>query len=307
MHLLTEKNKAQSLAISSINIAQAVLYVPSEEETKKQVSNEKTEEKSKSPYHAFLKKIFPYLQTSTTYTLLDTIEGTNATIAMYLFSESGKININSLYDFRLKKFINEGKDGDRKKFCEWLFEKISTITREPSLFPAFEQFLKKRTTEFNDVTELLAIPEFAKIFNQKVFFKIQKNTSEAIYLTDIFTVSTDTEMMNPWFFSQSWRILLDIKTKKLSKEEQKKLVESFKNKANWETDWNNSLKKIYEKDFQNLPKEIKSLLTTECEANIFSLLLSAAIGETTVTIFTILKKQSTEKSLPFDIVKIYQI
>ena len=61
MHLLTETNKARSLAINSINVAQAVLYTPLEEEKKGVPVDGKTEEKSKSPYHAFLKKIFFFL------------------------------------------------------------------------------------------------------------------------------------------------------------------------------------------------------------------------------------------------------
>ena len=49
------------------------------------------------------------------------------------------------------------------------------------------------------------------------------------------------------------------------------------------------------------------MLTTECEANIFSLLLNATIGETTSRIFTILKKRTISNTATFDIVKIYQI
>ena len=295
MHLLTQKDTATTLAVSSNDLGQALFYAPADKEQKL------------SPYQKMLKKIFPYLNTNTTYKLSSSLEGIDATVQMYAQSESGKINVNSLYDFRLKKFMKEGKDDDRKKFCEWLFEKIGTITHKPSLFAAFEQYLKKRTTEFNDITELLSIPDFAEVFQDNIFLTNATSSSSSIFLRDIFTISTDQDTINPWFLSHSWRILLGLNAKKLSEEELKKIIDSFKNKVNWEVDWNTSLRTIYQKDYKDLPKEIKSLLTTECEANIFSLLLSATIGETTATIFTILKKQATEKSLPFDIVKMYQI
>ena len=306
MQVLTEKDTAINLAYSSTELGQAIFYVP-EKDDKKQDSNNNNSSKNLSAYQKQLTKILPYINTNTTYKLSESAEGIQATIKLHLSSESGKINLNSLYDFRLKKFFNEGKEDDRKKFCEWLFEKISKITKKPSLFASFEQFLKKRTTEFNDVTELLSAPDFAEVFNDNIFLTNDTISSQKVYLTDIFTITTDSEMINPWFLSHSWLLLLDLKFKNLSDQEQKKLVDSFKNKVNWEVDWNTSLRLIYQKEYEDLPKEIKSLLTTECEANIFSLLLSATITETTATIFTILKKQATDKSLPFDIVKMYQI
>ena len=313
MHLLTQKDKSTSIALSSIELGQAMLYVSNENEKSNNINQgqrtlqQRMEDQNKPKYQAFLKKIFPYLCTNTQFKLTESTDGINAIINAYISSEYGKININGLYDFRLKKFINEGQQGDRKKFCEWLFERISKITKEPSLFTTFEKFLNQKVTDLNDVTELLTIQEFAQTFKDNVYFNMNEQSSQNIYLTDIFTIITDSETINPWFFSHSWRILLDIKPKKLSKDEQKKLIESFKSKANWDVDWNPSLKIMYEKDYKDLPKEIKSMLTTECEANIFSLLLSATIGETTATIFTILKKQAIEKSIPFDILKICQI
>lgn len=306
MHLLLQKDKATKLAIGSIEIGQALLSPAAEKEEKKQPVWAKGES-NKPYYQTFFKTIFPYLHTNTTYTFTHQVEGINGSVQLYLQSENGKLNLNSLYDFRTKKFAYEGQNGDRKKICEWLFEKISKINHQPSLFAPFEQYLKKRTTDFNDITELLMIKEFAQAFNDTVFFQHEKTPSDKVYLTDIFTIATDQETINPWFFSYSWRIILGFPTKTMSKEEQTKVAESFKSKVNWEVDWNSCLKTIYQKEYKDLPQEIKSLLTTECEANIFSLLLSATIGETTATIFTILKKQVTEKPIPFDIVKMYQI
>lgn len=308
MHLLLQKDRATKLALGSIEIGQALLApAPEKEDPKKLPVWQKDSEKSKNYYQTFFQTIFPYLNKNTTYSLTHQTDGLHGTVELYLQSESGKLNLNSLYDVKTKKFAYEGQAGDRKKLCEWLFDKISKITHTPSLFFAFEQYLKKRVTDFNDVTELLLIKEFAQTFDHAVFLQQEKTPADKVYLTDIFTIATNQETVNPWFFSHSWCTILDIKKKNLSKEDQTKLIETFKNKANWQTDWNNSLKTIYQKEYKDLPEEIKSLLTTECEANIFSLLLSATIGETTTTIFTIIKKQVTEKQIPFEVVKIYQI
>ena len=47
-------------------------------------------------------------------------DGIDATISMSIQSEQGKLNINSLYDFEKKKFVDEGKPTDRKKLCNWI-------------------------------------------------------------------------------------------------------------------------------------------------------------------------------------------
>ncbi|MBI2353318.1 hypothetical protein HYV11_03715 [Candidatus Dependentiae bacterium] len=308
MSYLVQKEKATSLALHSLEIVQSLFSPePEKEDLKKLPAWKKDSEKMKPYYQTFLNVIFPYLNTTTKYNFTYSADEFDAEIKMDIFSESGKLNLNSLYDFKNKKFAYEGQAGDRKKFCEWLFERISKITNQPSLFSVFEQYLQKRKNDFNDVLELLSIKEFAHVFNDALFLKQEKKSLEKVYLMDIFTIATKQEAINPWFFSHSWQLILDLKSKKISIEEQEKLLDSFKNKTNWSTDWSSSLKMIYQKEYKDLPEEIKSLLTTECEANIFSLLLSATIGETTTTIFTIIKKQVTEKLIPFDVVKIYQL
>ncbi len=308
MHTLVQKNDATDLAYNAVQIGQGLLTVPSEKE-KQEKSAKGSDEKSSDqiPYKTFLTHIFPALHTVGSFDVSKSCSDMKGILHLCIRSETGKININSLYDFRKKEFAYQGQAGDRRKFCQWLFEKISKITHKPSLFDVFEKYLKTRAQEFNDVVQLLEIPEFAQVFGSDVFFQIDAGAQKRLFLTDIFTVFTDKETINPWFFSHSWRILLDMTPKALTSEEQKKVVSSFKSTAHWDTDWQTSLKMLYQKEYADLPQEIKSLLTTECEANIFSLLLRATIGETIATIFVIVKKHMNEDSLPFDILKIYQI
>jgi len=306
MHLFTTKEKTSKLALSSVALGQTILYVPFKEE--KQKTAKQSTEQEEGYNYKLLEKVFPYLYTTKTYKLFKEIEGIDATMHLNINSENGKLNLNSVYDFHEKKFINEGQQDDKKKLCQWLFTAISQKTKQPSLFDAFEKHLKERSHDFNDVTELLYINEFSEVFQHSLFFEINKKNDEKIYLTDIFTICTEQDRINPWLFSHSWRVLLDIKEPtSLSQDEQKKVIDSVKKQVNWEKEWDNSLKVLYQKDYKDLPQEIKSLLTTDFEANIFSLLSQVIIGETTSTIFTILKANAKNKPATFDIVRVYQL
>ncbi|MBM18288.1 MAG: hypothetical protein CL947_04445 [Epsilonproteobacteria bacterium] len=311
MFLLQRQNTTTQLAVHAQSLGQSLLYIENNvaknANTSAKTDAPKAQQEKKDYDKKLLEKIFPFLYNNKNYVLKKEIEGIDALIDFYLCCENGKLNINSLYDFKDQKFIKEGQPGDRKKFCQWLFEQISKITKKQSLFDSFEKHIKTRTHDFNDVTELLHIKEFSEVFAKNVFYSTDTTDTSKIFLTDLFTVTTNQESINPWFFSASWLNILNIKRQTLSEDNQKKLIESYKKETNWDKDWDNTFSNLYQKEYKNLPQEIKSMLTTECEANIFSLLLNATIGETTSRIFTILKKRTISNTATFDIVKIYQI
>ncbi len=317
MHMLITKEKATRLAMSSTTLAQALLTSNQKEEKSEKSSPAESEQ---SDDQKVLTTLFDCWNKESVYDLTQEHDGLQATIKLCISGEQGKLNLNSLYDFEKKKFLFEGTPQDRKKICVWLFEKIATITKKPSLFAAFEQCLAKRDFDFNDVCELITIKEFATAFDQNLFLTFaEKNPQDfatqtkvhepsEIFLTDIFTVSTEQETINPWLFSHSWCKILDLNPKKkLTDEEKKKFFSEVAKKSNWESDWNKKLKDFYQKDFKDLPVEIKTILTTEFEANIFSLLLKVNIGETNSTIFTIVKSKAKDRLINFEIVKNYQI
>ncbi len=317
IHTLINKEKATRLALSGTTLAQALLTPDQKEETQEKASEKKDQE---SEGQKTLTALFDCWNKESVYDLTEQKDGFQATIKLCISSEQGKLNLNSLYDFEKKKFLFEGTPQDRKKLCIWLFEKIAAITKKPSLFPAFEQHLAKRDFDFNDVCELITIKEFAAAFDQHLFLNFtQKIDTEllapkklpeptGIFLTDIFTVSTEQDTINPWLFSHSWCKILDLRPKQeLNNEEKKKLFSKVAKTSAWESDWDKNLKDFYQKDFKDLPVEIKTILTTEFEANIFSLLLKVNIGETNSTIFTIVKSKAKDRLINFEIVKNYQI
>ena len=309
MSEIISNDKTSRLAISGISIGKAILD-PIDKDKNEDVAPQKDEKKDKvdGKNQKIFKSIFPFLQASKKYKLIDQVDGVSAEIEFLFSSENGKLNINSLYNIEDEKFVDEGSENDRKKFCIWLFDQIAKITQTESLFEPFFNHIKSRDADLNDVTELLRIKQFEETFKNKIFYKTDPKEEKPLFLTDLFTVSTDQETINPYLFSESWCTILQLRPKAPGSEEEiKKMIASFKDKPNWANDWDDSLSKFYQKDYQDLPKEIKSMLTQECELNIFSLLLSATIGETTSTIFTILDRDSKKESTTFNILKIYQI
>ncbi len=307
MNLTLQQEQCEQLAFSSISLAESLFTPQKEEKQTNQNTAQTSKTETETPEQKTLIKIFPYFNKEKKFKTTDKIDHFDATITLSLQSEHGKLNLNSLYDFNKKKFINEGKANDAKKLCIWLFERISQITHKPTLMPAFENLLKKRELEFNDPLELLADKDFKEQFSDAIFINFEEQNKK-LFLTDIFTVYTEQETINPWLFSPSWLTLLTIKIKdNMNKEDIQKFFKNFKKNPNWQEDWNNSFKEFYQKEYKDLPQEIKSILTTTFEANIFSLLVKARIAETNSSIFTIVKANTKQHLTGFDILKTSQI
>jgi hypothetical protein len=307
MKLVTIEQQCQQLALSSVGLVQAILTPEKEEKQNTQNGAEKPSNEKESSEKKLLMQILPYFNKEKKFKLTEKIDHIDAVITISIQSEYGKLNLNSLYDFQKKKFINEGKPNDSRKLCIWLFERISQITGKPNLMVAFENILQKREIEFNDPLELLTDKDFKEQFTDNIFINFEPKNKK-LFLTDIFTVYTEQENINPWLFSISWQTLLDIKIKEnINKEDIQKFLKNFKTNANWQEDWNICFKDFYQKEYKDLPQEIKSILTTTFEANIFSLLVKARIVETVSSIFTIVKANAKQHLTGFDILKTSQI
>lgn len=326
MQQLTQQQHAQLLNFSSMALAKTlILPEQKQDDAAQQTPKAKANPADNNNVKNFI-KIFPYFNKEKKHELKQTPDNFTATLSLSIQSEQGKLNLNSLYDFKNKKFINEGKKAspgnqpnngklpdtgqqpDTKVFCVWLFNQIAAITGKPNLFQSFEQHLKTRVNDFNDVTELLIIPEFAEQFKDCLFFDPTDKNNKKIFLTDIFTVTTEQESLHPLLFTHSWCVLLGLQPKQnMSNDEIQKIILALQEQSSWETMWPKSLELFYQKGYKDLAQEIKWILTTRYEANIFSLLLKTKIGETKSAIFTIVKTNTKQHLIDFDVVKTYQI
>ena len=123
-----KEQQCQQLAISCLDLGQSLL-IPEQEEKKEGEAKtaQETIQETLTSLQKTLIKIFPYLNKEKSFDLKNNKDLINAQISLSIISEHGKLNLNSLYDFEKKKFINEGKPNDAKKLCTWLFNKIDHL------------------------------------------------------------------------------------------------------------------------------------------------------------------------------------
>lgn len=279
---------------------------------------------------AFLNRLLPVLNQWQIFTLSKEKDGVDGQVRICIVSEEGKIDINQIYDFKTKKFVGEGQDdqgkqrqesggqekkkevgaqtplhqgsggqekaADMKKVMSELFARVQQRMGGEELFVAFETFLKERKEPLIDVTELLHAKGFA-VFKDALFYEPTDTTKksgkqeQALFLTDIFTVSSGRKQLNPWLFSQSLRTLWGLETqdnKSILQETIKKFQQNTIGRpTEWRSDWGNILESLYKKKAKDLPALVPALLDPTFEANTFSVLSYGKIGKVTQKLLAI--------------------
>lgn len=287
------------LAISQLSIVQPIPQaqgIPKTPATAGKVEKEKTEQESAGKQ--LLKVLLPNMAKLQKFELKQKIEGINATIGFMITSEEGKININRMYDFEKHKFIGEPIPGSKQEakdetnmriMLQALFAQIKEQTGA-DLFNEFEKFLKERKYPINDVTELLTIKGF-EVFKNNVFYDptIKEQKKLNLYLTDIFTVSSSKQSIEPWLISNSLASLL--KLQRIQNPAVDELLKNFKEKSDWKNDWNKSLKNLYGVEFAALPKFLSPLLNPVFDPKIFSVFAYATVGNVTVRLIALVERE----------------
>jgi len=315
MKTIIDREKAKSLAWSGVQVAMsqlATMHQSKKEDAAARTEKEAADKKKKTDVQQeakqFITTILPRLNRWQSFKLTKKNDGITGSIKICIGCEEGKININQLFDFQKKQFINEGaKQKDYKKIMQQFFAKIKEVVGGDKLFKTFEKFLKERENKLYDPTELLSIKEF-KRFNKNIFYtpddvasSDKKEVKQTIYLQDIFTLWSGTRELNPWLFSHSLKVLLGLKTdaKGIGTQEEKKLQEAmkqFKLPMTWPNSWDTMLAPLYGKKFDHLSKEMKSLITTKFEPKVFSVLSYGTVGDVTQKLFIILERKKSSSS-----------
>jgi hypothetical protein len=331
---LLEQEKMNQFVLSTPALAQSFLSFSAEdlksaESTPAKTSSDKPVPADDGASFAkkLLEKVLPVVNKTQSFSMKEIEKDFPVVINLTFFCESGKININGLYDLVNKTFYNEGVAGkDKKIFATWLFETIAKKTEQPSLLQPFLEHVKQRKAPFNDVTELLAIKEFAACFSQAVFYEPEQSDTnldkknQKLFLTDIFTVTSENDTIQPWLLSPSVCVLLDIaqkanKHEEFEKKEDKKIdLSSFKQQVDWQKDWDTTMKPLYDVSFDKIPEPIRPMLATQFSVNTFSMLATVAKesveseNNVSIRIFAILKeKKLPDNSIMYDVIKIYQV
>lgn len=231
-------------------------------------------------------RIMPSINRWQLFELKKEIDGIAGTVRICITCEEGKFDINQLYDFKRKLFVNPTDQRPIPvELLELLFKRIESATGTKNLLASLQQYLKKRGYPLNDITQLLSIKEFAPFINQ-LFYEptVEKKAKEkpTLYLADLFTVHSGKATIEPRLLSDSWLGVLQMKQAVRSEIEKrtelvKKLIKQFKQTAVWKSDWNTQLKPIYQKELQSLPKGIDSLLGVQFDPRRFTMRIESTV------------------------------
>ncbi len=259
---------------------------------------------------AMLNNLMPILNTWQQFSFKEDRDGVDGEIKICIMSESGKINLNELYDF--DKHALKGDQNAQVEISQWLKEilaKIAKLASMPDLFEPLMTEFKNRTTKFRDPTELLLVQEFSS-FRSNLFFDPAKSQDKLLFLTDIFTVWSRERTLDPWLLSESVKSLLGVEGGK-APEDIDSRVKAFKGAYTWPGDWATLFGKAYKKEWNALPKGTSAVMATRFDPKVFSVLVSGTVGETEQRLYAIIERgridQDLTKSAGVTIRKIYWV
>jgi len=321
-HMIFEREKAKMLAMSGVQVAIAQLAKSPEgkdqqkkEDTKEENGAGKQAKAADSPEKEFLLRILPTLNRWQHFDLREDVDGVDGRISVCLMCEEGKINLNNIIDFKKGAFKGTEKAG-WKLIMQEICKAIDRIAKTGDLFAAFEKIIKESKVPFNDATELITSKEFSAFKDSLFYQPPAAKKQDTIYLTDIFTVWSSSDKLEPWLFSDSINGLfglprVEVDDIKKRKEQVEGWVKNFKPRSNWQQDWQTILMPVYAKELRTLPKNIDSKLSTTFDPHYFSVLVHGKVGEITQIVYAILErnKQSQGENIEYDVTikKLYWI
>ncbi len=315
-----DKTHARMLALSSLELALSQIshLVPQEKEEKEK--NESAEQKTKEelePLQEWLLKVLPLLNKWQKFDLSS--DGFDGSVALYIASEQGKINLNGLEPAEKKEKAGEEeakKEQENKqaaqqqpgkeqplRFIDGLLKKEKGVSIETALTSFQNQY--SRMPE--DVTELLRIKSFDKVKDS--LFVNQEDIKKPIFLMDLFTFRPEKEKLNPWLFTRSTKNLFEFKEGKDGKIT-KDLVKKMKPSMNWASDWDTIIAPSVGKKWAQLDPALTTLFASEFEAKAFSVVSYSTVGGVTIKLYALLELTDvgpdfSPKSLVYKVAKIY--
>lgn len=317
--MIIAREKAKMLALGGVQVAIAQLAQSDKKDEKGKAQEDKTEptqegeeaatekpaQTKQIPEKEFLIRILPTLNRWQHFDLKEETDGIDARLSICLMSEEGKINLNRIID--LKKHVIKGTEQKGwKAALPELFKGIERVAGGGELLPAFEKIVKELQFPFNDSTELITRKEFNHFKDILFYQPLSAKGKDKIYLTDIFTVWSNSDTIEPWLLSDSMISILalsrgEIDDAKKRKEQVEGLLKNFKVRSNWQQDWDTIFKPIYGKELRSLPKNIDSILSTRFEPRFFSARVHATVADVTQMLFVILERVKSAQAGEYDV------
>ena len=326
--LVVKRQKAKMLALGGIQMAISKLAGP-------QVAVRDDDKKDQPKTVAFLERILPCLNRWEMVKLTEENDGIDGSIKICVSCENGKINLNSLYDFQKHEFQDAANTAQQKEpatqkkmnvlkmTLREVLDQLGQLTKgeidSAKAFSALCRFLEERKYPIIDVTELLQIKEFS-YFSNYVFYAPPVDDDQnlgdqarPVYLTDIFTSWTDTVQLQPWLLSDSILAILGFPRAQpddIMRRERavSSWIKEFKDGAQWVTEWDKTLGKMYDTSVGAIPKEALALFDIRFNPSVFGVLSYGTVAGVTQKIYAIVKMQSKDKDKSFfTIEKLYWI
>lgn len=300
---MIERENAELLALSGINIAIAQLAKETKEEKERAkekntmlTATQREALEKMTPEQVFLDRVLPHLNRWQEFLLQEKVDGINGTIRVCITAEEGKININEAFDFKKMAFKE-----NYQKILKGLTIPGKLATGE--ILTALTEYFKQRKKKLDDVSELLDV--FGK-YGLDIFYKPpsldpgpkkQYQPNSDLMVQDIFTIWTLDNTINPVLFSDAMCHIFDLRCPLANdsvtrKEKFKQFAQNFKKEmaSDWVANWK-QLELLYDKTPKILPA-IKDLFSKEFGPKAFSVLSCGKVGNVEQRVLVVIREQN---------------
>ena len=305
---MINREKAEIIALSGINVAMALLQEPFIKDPKKQTGTEKN-----SSLKEQLASLLPLLNQWRTFPLSYDLDGVDGNLSICITSEEGKIPLNQVYDMKshtikapfdaLIKKIPVKKIETKKSDKLKLLEK-----KDDNIADALITFFKKRDRPLDEISELFSIDLLTQLplwYDPPfpVDEKPNKNRSlnQNIGLQDIFSLYNKQTQLHPLLLTDALKSLLEVgRVQAISFEKRKENLKPIyeKYQENWGQDWIGNWKNLQALHPQNSKSLsfFKDIFTSKFEPTTFSVLSSGIVQGIEQRVCAIITKDETYKA-----------
>jgi hypothetical protein len=310
--LVQDREKAKMIALGGIELAIGQITLNPESKSEAQESGTKNNAEKRTQDNkrkqAWMTNLLTILNSWQTFDFKEQLDGVDAQCQLLITSEQGKLDLNSIYDFKEKKFITKG-DIDGRKLLTAFAEPFKALLANISLSELIERYLKQRGKPLDDVSQLLEIKELAPL--AAMLFPrsaTQEKKDKNIAITDVFTVYTNTVQVQPLLLSESIQNIVGFSfegSPEARKKDREQLSKEISFPVTWSQSWDKVMAPIVHKKFNDIPVFVRSVFDSNFEVKMFCVISYGTVGASTQKICAILEKDTADQHERYVIKKLY--
>jgi hypothetical protein len=293
--LVTDREQAKLIAASGIEIALQELSFA----ITGTAANKTT---------AQLSAQLPYLNTWQTFTLTQTVDGIDALCQIYITCENGKIDLNSLYDYKQKKWqkaknkrtqalpgkTEKDTTYDAKKVMTFISNKVRDTFAGKNIVEILDQIFRERTEPIEDLSVLLTAKDLqGKKIALFPELPTKQENKPSIAVSDIFTIFTHKNEIEPILLAPGLIHAAGFKPP-LRTKEALSFIKEIKPDESVSLIWDDTLGPWYGVQQATIPGEFESLFSkklTGFEGKAFSVVSYGTSGTFTQKLCVVLQQE----------------